>query len=61
MEFVKIPLHIAHRAAKVYRPMMPYVRKFISEQRQQKIETEETLTAAEGIKKKPGKTNKVVK
>lgn len=33
MEFVKVPLNIAQRAARVYRPMMPYVRKFIAERR----------------------------
>ena len=33
MEFVQIPLRIAQRAARVYRPMLPYVRKYIVEQR----------------------------
>ena len=38
MEFVQIPLNIAQRAARVYRPMLPYVRKFIAENRKSKVD-----------------------
>lgn len=34
MKYVQIPLNIAQRAARAYRPLLPYVRKFIAEQRQ---------------------------
>ena len=33
MEYVKIPLCVAQRGARVYRPLMPYVRKFIADNR----------------------------
>ena len=33
MEFVKVPLNIAQRAARVYHPLIPYERKFVAEQR----------------------------
>ena len=33
MDFVKVPLCVAQRGARVYRPLMPYVRKFIAENR----------------------------
>jgi hypothetical protein len=36
MEYVQIPLNIAQRAARVYRPLLPYVRKFIVSQREEK-------------------------
>ena len=39
MEFVKVPLNIAQRAARVYHPLTPYVRKFIAEQRNKKDES----------------------
>ena len=34
MEYVKIPLNIAQKAMRAYRPILPYVRKFLAEQRQ---------------------------
>ena len=34
MKYVEIPLNIAQRAARKYRPILPYVRKFIASQRQ---------------------------
>lgn len=34
---VEIPLNIAQRAARVYRPLIPYVRKFIAEQRHKEV------------------------
>ena len=34
MEYVEIPLQIAQRAMRVYRPLVPYVRKRVSELRQ---------------------------
>lgn len=33
IKMVEIPLRIAQRAARLYRPMMPYVRKFIADNR----------------------------
>ena len=33
MKYVEIPLNVAQRAARAYRPLLPYVRKFIAEQR----------------------------
>lgn len=37
MDYVQVPLNIAQRAARVYRPLLPYVRKFIAEHRQKQI------------------------
>jgi hypothetical protein len=39
MEYVEIPLQIAQRAMRVYRPLVPYVRKRVSELRQAGKET----------------------
>lgn len=43
MEFVKIPLSIAQRAARHFRPLMPYVRKHIAEQRAKGIVIDEAI------------------
>ena len=34
MEYVQIPLQIAQKAMRVYRPLLPYVRKRLQELRQ---------------------------
>jgi len=38
MDYVQIPLNIAQRAARVYRPILPYVRKFIAENRKSNVD-----------------------
>lgn len=43
MEYVQIPLNIAQRAARVYRPLLPYVRKFIASQREPEEKKEVTV------------------
>ena len=49
MEFVKVPLNIAQRAARAYHPIMPYVRKYIAERRNEMIEPTELESINEVI------------
>lgn len=53
MEYVMVPLNIAQRASRVYRPILPYVRKHIAERRNT-VEAVETVEKPK-LKKIKGK------
>jgi hypothetical protein len=50
MEYVQIPLNIAQKAMRAYRPLLPYVRKRLAELRQ---ENKEIIIPDEIIEEKP--------
>ena len=62
MEFIEIPLPIAQKAMRKFRPLVPYVRKRMAELRRERNELEEAeKLAAEVEKKKPLKKSKAKK